>query len=127
MASMFYKPNLKLAFGSTMAKGPTGARQMLRFFQERTSQVHRREPNGGTMLEAPVLWTFKLQDAFAANQAILLLFDHLLIPLFMSAPMELQTFFKTSKAQRKQGCAQGNGLTPGTARHYEHILALTHV
>ena len=77
--------------------------------------------------EVPVTWKFKIEDAPFANQAILVLFDDLLIPLFMSAPMELQTFFKQSKEARRKQCKKSKGLASASARQYERILAVVHV
>ena len=119
---------MQLERGSTMAKGPTGTRKVLHFFEQRTAQVHRRQPNGGTLLEAkPTLWTFQLEDAPAANGAIRVLFDHLLIPLFMGAPPELKTFFTLSKEKRKAECKKNGGMDRVSATQYQRILAVAHV
>ena len=114
--------------GSTLAKAPDGKRKELRWFADRKAEVYRREPNGSTRLQQlPETWTFELEDAAAANDAMRVLVDCLLLPLFARCSAELEDFLKGGKEAGQKRLRERNGMRSSDAVHYQRMLAVVHV
>lgn len=113
--------------GSTPARQPSGERKELKWWTG-VAHVIRKGPGAGqALLDEPCELRFEKAHASTANEAMLLLVDALLLPLFASTPEQVEVYFKGGKKEGKKRARDEGGLSDKAATHFERMLACVHL